>query len=82
MDVLAVREAVRKATEYVRAGNVCYIIVCVCMYVCMCGCVYAYVYACICRKISMHACMYYMHTSMYRIYPIISPGVYFLQIIF
>ena len=35
MDVLAVREAVRKATEYVRAGNVC------------CNlCMYVWVYKC------------------------------------
>ena len=30
MDVLAVREGIRKATEYARAGNVCYTL-CVCI---------------------------------------------------
>ena len=48
MDVLAVREAVRKATEYVRAGNVCYIIVCVCMCICMYVYMYVCMYMCVC----------------------------------
>ena len=60
MDVLAVREAVRKATEYVRAGNVCYIIVCICMYVYMYVCMYVCTYVCVC--IIMYVCMcVYVH---------------------
>ena len=64
MDVLAVREAVRKATEYVRAGNVCCIInMFACVYmcvVCVCGACVVCMYVCymfVCRKYLTYICI-------------------------